>query len=52
VRLPEFRHHNAQADAEATGQVLLAMMKHVNAKTPLGLLQKAAILPRRLCQKN
>jgi DNA polymerase-3 subunit epsilon len=27
----EFQHHNAQADAEAAGRVLLAMLKHVNA---------------------
>ena len=34
----EFHHHNAQADAEAAGRMLLAMMKRVNAKTPSELL--------------
>ena len=37
----EFHHHHAQADAEAAGRVLLAMMKCVNATTPRELLQKA-----------
>jgi DNA polymerase-3 subunit epsilon len=43
-----FHHHNAQADAEAAGRVLLAMMKHVNANTPSELLQKTGIVLRRL----
>jgi len=30
----EFHHHNAQADAEAAGMVLLAMMQHAGARTP------------------
>jgi DNA polymerase III epsilon subunit-like protein len=43
----EFHHHHAQADAEAAGRVLLAMMKHANATMPSELLQKAGIVPRR-----
>ena len=30
----DFNHHHAQADAEAAGHVLLAMMSYINAKTP------------------
>ena len=48
----EFHHHNAQADAEAAGRVLLAMMKYVTATTPSELLQKAGLVPRRFCQKS
>src|ERR1019366_7357806 len=43
----EFHHHHAQADAEAAGRVLLAMMKHANAKAPSELLQKAGLVTRR-----
>jgi DNA polymerase-3 subunit epsilon len=43
----DFHHHNAQADAEAAGRVLLAMMKYANANTPSELLQKAGMLTRR-----
>ena len=43
----EFNHHHAQADAEAAGRVLLAMMKHVNANTPRELLQKVNMEPKR-----
>ena len=46
----EFRHHNAQADAEAAGRVLLAMMQHVKAKTPSELLKRAGMVPRRFLQ--
>jgi DNA polymerase-3 subunit epsilon len=46
----EFHHHNAQADAEAAGRVLLAMMKYANANTPSELLQKAGMMPRRISQ--
>jgi hypothetical protein len=46
----EFHHHNARADAEAAGRVLLAIMKHVNTKTPFELLQKAGMMPKRFCQ--
>lgn len=42
----EFNHHHAQADAEAAGRVLLAMMKHTNATTPRELLQKAGLEPK------
>ncbi|MEI7730812.1 MAG: 3'-5' exonuclease [Verrucomicrobiota bacterium] len=40
----EFNHHHAQADAEAAGRVLLAMMKQANAKTPAELLKKSGVL--------
>jgi DNA polymerase-3 subunit epsilon len=43
----EFRHHNAQADAEAAGRILLAMMTHVNANTPRELLQIMGVTPER-----
>jgi DNA polymerase-3 subunit epsilon len=39
----EFRHHHAQADAEAAGRVLLAMMRDANAKTPAELIGKAGV---------
>jgi DNA polymerase-3 subunit epsilon len=42
----EFQHHNAQADAEAAGRVLLAMMKQTNARSPRELLQIAGIAPQ------
>jgi DNA polymerase-3 subunit epsilon len=45
-----FNHHHAQADAEAAGRVLLAMMKHVNANTPRELLRRTGMVPRRFCQ--
>ncbi len=43
----QFNHHHAQADAEAAGRVLLAMMKQMNANTPRELLQKTGVVPRR-----
>jgi len=43
----DFRHHHAQADAEAAGRVLLAMMKKVNATTPRELLQNTGLEPKR-----
>ena len=46
----KFNHHHAQSDAEATGRVLLAMMKQVNANTPRELLQKTGMEPKRFCQ--
>ncbi len=48
----EFNHHHAQADAEAAGRVLLAMMKQVNANTPRELMQKVSEEPRRFCEKD
>jgi DNA polymerase III alpha subunit (gram-positive type) len=48
----DFNHHHAQADAEAAGRVLLAMMKQVNASTPRELLQKTGMEPRHFCHKN
>jgi len=45
----EFQHHNAQADAEAAGKVLLAMMKYTGAETLAELLQKARMARRRFC---
>ena len=44
-----FNHHHAQADAEAAGRVLLAMMKHAQATTPRDLLQKTGLEPKRFC---
>ena len=46
----QFNHHHAQADAEAAGRVLLAMMKQVNATTPRELLQKAGTEAKRFGQ--
>jgi DNA polymerase-3 subunit epsilon len=46
----DFHHHHAQADAEAAGRVLLAMMKHADATTPRELLQKTGLEPQRFCQ--
>ena len=43
----EFQHHQAKADAEAAGRVLLAMMKHVGATTPRELLQQVGLEPKR-----
>jgi DNA polymerase III subunit epsilon len=45
-----FHHHNPQADAEAAGRVLLAIMDHVSAKTPRELLDKTRRVPRGFCQ--
>lgn len=44
----EFNHHHAQADAEAAGRVLLAMMKEVGATTRAELSLKAGIEVKRL----
>lgn len=46
----EFHHHHAQADAEAAGQVLLAMMNHVGANTPRELLKNAGMVSGRFVQ--
>jgi DNA polymerase-3 subunit epsilon len=46
----EFHHHHAQADAEAAGRVLLAMMKHACANTPTELLEKAGMVAKSFCQ--
>ena len=46
----DFNHHHAQADAEAAGRVLLAMMKKANANTPRELLQMTGIEPKRFCE--
>jgi DNA polymerase-3 subunit epsilon len=43
----QFNHHHAQADAEAAGRVLLAMMRHANAATPRELLDKVGMKPER-----
>jgi DNA polymerase-3 subunit epsilon len=45
----DFRHHHAQADAEAAGRVLLAMMKSLGAETPCDLLRRAGLKPKRFC---
>jgi DNA polymerase-3 subunit epsilon len=46
----KLNHHHAQADAEAAGRVLLAMMKKVSANTPRELLQKADMETKHFCQ--
>ncbi len=46
----DFNHHQAQADAEAAGRVLLAMMQHAKATTPRELLQKTGQDLRRFCE--
>jgi DNA polymerase-3 subunit epsilon len=43
----KFHHHHAQSDAEAAGQVLLAMMKDASANTPAELLTKAGMVAGR-----
>ena len=43
----QFNHHHAQADAEAAGRVLLAMMRHLNASTARELLQKLGMESKR-----
>jgi len=43
----EFQHHHAQADAEAAGRVLLAMMNEVNAASPRELLRITGVAPER-----
>ena len=43
----QFNHHHAQADAEAAGRVLLAMMKEVNATMPRELLKKTGLETKR-----
>jgi hypothetical protein len=45
-------NNEAAASAEAARRVLLAMMKHVNAKTPPELLQKAGMVARRFSQRG
>ena len=45
----DFNHHHAQADAEAAGRVLLAMMKQANTNTPRELLQTAGNEIERFC---
>jgi DNA polymerase-3 subunit epsilon len=42
----EFHHHNAQADAEAAGRVLLAMVEHTQTNTPRKLMEWAGITLR------
>lgn len=39
----QFEHHHAQADAEAAGWVLLAMMREKGANTPRDLAQKLGV---------
>jgi DNA polymerase-3 subunit epsilon len=43
----DFNHHHAQADAEAAGRVLLAMMQHANVAAPRELLQKVGVPAKR-----
>ena len=42
-----FNHHHAQADAEASGRVLLAMMSQMKANTPRKVLESAGIEAKR-----
>jgi hypothetical protein len=46
----EFNHHHAQADAEAAGRVLVAMMKQVNATTVAELMEKMGMVPEQFCR--
>lgn len=46
----EFNHHHAQADAEAAGLVLLAMMKQANLRTPDVLFQKTGVVSEHFSQ--
>ncbi len=48
----QFNHHQAQADAEAAGRVLLAIMKHLNAKAPRELLQTTGTQPKLFCHEK
>ena len=42
----DFNHHHAQADAEAAGQLMLAMMRHMNATSLLELLDKVRLVTK------
>lgn len=42
-----FHHHKAQADAEAAGLILFAMMKETNTPNPRALLQVVNAVPER-----
>ena len=46
----DFNHHHAQADSEAAGRVLLAMMRHAKVTTPHDLLQKSGLRPTSFCE--
>jgi DNA polymerase-3 subunit epsilon len=46
----EFNHHHAQADAEAAGRVMLAMMKRMNANRPSELLQNVGLVLKQFCK--
>lgn len=48
----EFQHHRAQADAEAAGHVMLAMMKLMNANSLDKLLRKTEIAWNHFIVKN
>ena len=39
----QFDHHHAQADAEAAGRVLLALMQHAKVQTPVELARSAGM---------
>ncbi|MGB7768489.1 MAG: 3'-5' exonuclease [Verrucomicrobiia bacterium] len=45
----EFQHHHAQADAEAAGRVLLAMMEQIGVTTLRELLECKSIKPELFC---
>lgn len=46
----DFNHHHAQADAEAAGRALLAMMQYAKATTLRELLQKTGQELRTFCE--
>jgi len=45
----DFRHHHAQADAEAAGQVMVAMMKQIGVTTLRELLECKCVKPELFC---
>lgn len=48
----QFRHHNAQDDAEAAGWLLYGMMRAVGASTPLELAKAKNIPVRTFCPQG
>jgi hypothetical protein len=40
----DFRHHHAQADAEAAGRVIVAIMKRTDTNNADHLLQKLGVV--------
>lgn len=48
----QFRHHNAQDDAEAAGRVLYAMMRDTKSTAPMELVQAIKITLGNLSEKG